>query len=350
MAATVHRLALSEPPVDINEATAEELSELLPGVGSVLARRIVAYREEHGPFAHPSDLVHVPGISEKRVSKMAPRLSIVPTSGMRLPAVKAAEPPSPEGEYIRPIPIFGITGDTWREPNVPSLESLLPNLPPEDHSRAFSDAPLGGFGPSEAPFSFSPPFSALPEAANESTPTLSAPAVVPSEFARSFEIGNLDDVPILASARSPRHLEEVKPEAETEEYLRIPIRRPWKVWLVLGAIGMFSATLGATFAIRSQAGARGSLENRVGRAQSDVADLAGAVNTLGHQSSTWASAINALDERVSKQERDVAVLAQKASPAVNTQPRPPRSPREAAVRERVHQALADFDTLTPAAR
>ena len=50
--------------VDVNAATVAEL-ERLPEVGPSLARRIAAYRETHGPFGSPEDLVDVPGIGPK---------------------------------------------------------------------------------------------------------------------------------------------------------------------------------------------------------------------------------------------------------------------------------------------
>jgi len=48
-------------PLDLNTATAADL-ERLPGIGPELARRIVAYREAHGPFAAVEDLLQVEGI------------------------------------------------------------------------------------------------------------------------------------------------------------------------------------------------------------------------------------------------------------------------------------------------
>ncbi len=50
--------------VNINTASAKEL-ETLPGVGEVTARRIIDYREAHGPFETIEDIQNVPGIGEK---------------------------------------------------------------------------------------------------------------------------------------------------------------------------------------------------------------------------------------------------------------------------------------------
>lgn len=52
-------------PFDINTVSADELS-LIPGIGETLAERIVAHREEHGPFRDVTDLTAVPGIGEKK--------------------------------------------------------------------------------------------------------------------------------------------------------------------------------------------------------------------------------------------------------------------------------------------
>lgn len=52
--------------ININAATAEEL-EALPEVGDVTAARIIAYREQHGPFRAVDDLIHVQGISDRTI-------------------------------------------------------------------------------------------------------------------------------------------------------------------------------------------------------------------------------------------------------------------------------------------
>ncbi|HEY7563396.1 MAG TPA: ComEA family DNA-binding protein [Acidimicrobiia bacterium] len=53
--------------VHLNRATASDL-EALPGVGPVLAARIVTFREENGPFETIEDLLEVPGIGEAKLS------------------------------------------------------------------------------------------------------------------------------------------------------------------------------------------------------------------------------------------------------------------------------------------
>ncbi len=58
-------------PVDLNAATAEELDDL-PGLGPALAERIVAFREENGPFESPEDVMDVPGIGPATYGDIAP--------------------------------------------------------------------------------------------------------------------------------------------------------------------------------------------------------------------------------------------------------------------------------------
>jgi competence protein ComEA len=59
--------------VDLNSATAQELTRL-PGIGEALAGRIVAYREENGPFARLEDLLNVPGIGEATLDGIYARM------------------------------------------------------------------------------------------------------------------------------------------------------------------------------------------------------------------------------------------------------------------------------------
>ena len=55
--------------IDLNRSPAAELEEL-PGVGPVLASRIVEYREANGPFSEIEDLLDVGGIGEAKLAAM----------------------------------------------------------------------------------------------------------------------------------------------------------------------------------------------------------------------------------------------------------------------------------------
>lgn len=56
--------------ININTADQKELDSL-PGVGPVMAKKIVDYRAEHGRFMIPDDIKNVPGISEKKFQAMS---------------------------------------------------------------------------------------------------------------------------------------------------------------------------------------------------------------------------------------------------------------------------------------
>lgn len=61
--------------VHLNRATVAEL-ETLPGVGPVLAERIVEYRDQHGPFTAVEDLLDVPGIGEAKLAALRDRVAV----------------------------------------------------------------------------------------------------------------------------------------------------------------------------------------------------------------------------------------------------------------------------------
>nr|WP_246314516.1 ComEA family DNA-binding protein [Kineococcus aurantiacus] len=62
-------------PVDLNTASAADL-DALPGVGEVLAGRIVAWREENGPFTSVDDLGEVQGIGPKVLEDLRDRVRV----------------------------------------------------------------------------------------------------------------------------------------------------------------------------------------------------------------------------------------------------------------------------------
>jgi len=61
--------------VNINTATVEQLT-LLPRVGSVVAQRIVDFRDKNGRFKSLEDLMLVQGIGEKTFELIRPHITI----------------------------------------------------------------------------------------------------------------------------------------------------------------------------------------------------------------------------------------------------------------------------------
>ena len=62
-------------PVDLNTADAQMLDEL-PGIGEVLAQRILSYREEHGGFESVDELLEVSGIGPKTMEGLRERVTV----------------------------------------------------------------------------------------------------------------------------------------------------------------------------------------------------------------------------------------------------------------------------------
>ena len=61
--------------LDLNSAGKDELI-LLPGIGEVLADRIIDYREEHGGFKSIEELLLIKGIGEKKYAELIKYITI----------------------------------------------------------------------------------------------------------------------------------------------------------------------------------------------------------------------------------------------------------------------------------
>ena len=80
--ASVTEPAQAERPatIDINSASADELTAL-PGIGEVLAARIVAYRTANGPFVRGDQLMAVDGIGTITYERLRPHIRVVEGGG-----------------------------------------------------------------------------------------------------------------------------------------------------------------------------------------------------------------------------------------------------------------------------
>ncbi|WP_018640393.1 ComEA family DNA-binding protein [Parafrankia elaeagni] len=62
-------------PLDLNTATVAQLDDL-PGVGPVLAQRIIDWRSENGPFTSPDQLGEVTGVGDRRLADLLPLVRV----------------------------------------------------------------------------------------------------------------------------------------------------------------------------------------------------------------------------------------------------------------------------------
>lgn len=65
----------SEGLINVNQATADELTEL-PGIGPSKAKAIIQYREKYGPFQKMDELLEVKGIGSKILDKMRSKITL----------------------------------------------------------------------------------------------------------------------------------------------------------------------------------------------------------------------------------------------------------------------------------
>ena len=74
---TVPQALLLGQGIELNRADAEGLSAL-PGIGPVLAERIIAVRAARGGFSTIDELAEVPGIGPRLLERLAPLLELGP--------------------------------------------------------------------------------------------------------------------------------------------------------------------------------------------------------------------------------------------------------------------------------
>ncbi len=73
----IHVYGIGDVPQKINLNTADAwLLEALPGIGEVLAQRIIDYRGENGPFQQIDDLTRVDGIGPATLENLRDKITV----------------------------------------------------------------------------------------------------------------------------------------------------------------------------------------------------------------------------------------------------------------------------------
>ena len=65
-----------EITVNVNQAPAQEIADLLKGIGLTKAQAIIDYRDQQGPFKKIEDLAKVSGIGEATIAKNVARIEL----------------------------------------------------------------------------------------------------------------------------------------------------------------------------------------------------------------------------------------------------------------------------------
>jgi competence protein ComEA len=74
---TANSARAADTRLDLNRASAAEL-DALPGIGPVLAGRIVEHRQAHGPFRRVEELRAVRGVGPRLFERLSGRLRVSP--------------------------------------------------------------------------------------------------------------------------------------------------------------------------------------------------------------------------------------------------------------------------------
>jgi len=61
--------------IDLNTAPLKELISL-KGIGEVMANRVIEYRERHGPFQRPEEIIILDGFSERKYKAIADSICV----------------------------------------------------------------------------------------------------------------------------------------------------------------------------------------------------------------------------------------------------------------------------------
>lgn len=114
-------------PVNLNTACIDELCGV-PGIGPTLARRIVSFRAENGPFSDPSELLRVPRIGSRIAARVSERVSVC--GGSVAPGIDSPLPlslgtfasPPPANVRLESVPPEVSSPPPAATPSIPSVD------------------------------------------------------------------------------------------------------------------------------------------------------------------------------------------------------------------------------------
>lgn len=254
--------------VNLNTAGADELAQI-PGIGPVLAERIVAAR----PFSSFDDVCRVPGIGPSTLDKIAPYITVGEALFAEMGATDVEAVPPGLG-FVDTTP-FEELGEQYAAEIPADLIPLppLPVVPPwnEEEAEAFVE---GEVAPSALPVSEEAQ-AVVPPPLPETPPPL--PETPPETV-----VTTQPPTPPASHAQSRPEAPQVTPPASTASSSK-PVTRAQLAW---ASFGVFAATLITTLALilGILVGLNGGLTfaspNDVARVSREVTALQSEVQTL----------------------------------------------------------------------
>lgn len=286
-----------QPRIELNQAGAEELATL-PGIGSVLAERIITYRDEHGPFLFKEDIRQVPGIGNGLYSDVEDLLTVTVPTANELAGQEAEEEEPGNGKALE-FDVSDLEQAVQEEPSgeAPAPEGVTYVTPPPLPVSATEQAMSTEEEPERETYTTPPP---LPVSATEQA--------APEEAAEAYaEEEGVEVEP--AETEGP--VAEPAPE-EVTGVAEMPQRREaarergsgWVWTALLGAV--LGAVLGMVLTLLVFAGINGAVD--INRSQA-MTQMRGQVNELNVELDAIQGDVSTLQGDVSGLRERVEVLS-----------------------------------------
>ncbi len=272
---------MAEQRIDLNTASVEELAQL-PGIGPVLAQRIVTYRETVQPYDEPGKITAVSGIGERGYREIADRLTVTLPAENEFATPEASPDQTEKDQDLASEPLEA-EEEPQAEPELTSEETeLAVRAVPPGASVSEEPLPLEEEVPEQEPSKEEEETVASAEQEASMEPSKEAEAEPDQEAPEEEELGEPREEPAQEEPAEhdvpARSLDTPVEAAPPSPWWR---RLSWLWTAILGGL------LGMVFALVVWAGINGSLD--VGHSwavldlESDVNGLATDVQTIGSQ-------------------------------------------------------------------